>query len=738
MLTAFAAAPDAGIAPWAASAVDLVAIAVLLGWAWWRARSVSFGLLLPLWIGAAFLGVHALLAGLGSPEISATVAGGLMVIGLALALAARGQQITARCVPGAIGLGLAVTQAPLLVASIAEAADAPSRTVFHSAIVTIAVLPAIMLLVRRFSGSFQLATLLGYGVVALATVPMSLVYGVESGGDPNPIYLAIGGLGAAVAVALARDERRRSHAATTALLILPVITVLATIGTIVAVFVAPLSWLGEIWTGMVGGSGLSPLDDNRMPVPRTADAVAITIMVATLGLIIFNATGRLRPALRLLARLAGIPLLVWLAVVQAPWPTVPLVTLVGGLTLVVVTLLRRAVPADGGSVALALAGLVTGAVQIVSGFTGLLPEKWSTITAFALVTVAFALVAAARRATEVTVVGALVAGPAWIGFALSCALAADLRPRYVGLIVLAAAAVLLFIATANLPATASPGMPGGVDPVRPSDEASGSLAPSAVDVPQATESGPALAASNAETVAAQTGVSAEVAGSTVAAASARRFAGLAALEPVAHLTALVMLFAALGSARRVAEVCLLWGVAVGLTALWSQARLARTIAAGVIETVAWWSMLVATDVTVLEAYTVPVAVAGLVIGFFALRKRPELSSWIGYGPALVAAFGPSTVAMLPLDSSPWRRLLLGVFALVAVVAGAVRRRQAPFVVGAVVLVLLALHEIFVGWDLLPRWAWFALGGALLVGLGITYERRRRDIARLKEKISAMR
>ncbi len=53
------------------------------------------------------------------------------------------------------------------------------------------------------------------------------------------------------------------------------------------------------------------------------------------------------------------------------------------------------------------------------------------------------------------------------------------------------------------------------------------------------------------------------------------------------------------------------------------------------------------------------------------------------------------------DPQPWRRLLLGVAATGAVLAGATRRWQAPVLLGGGVLTLLALHEVARGWDLLP-------------------------------------
>jgi hypothetical protein len=151
---------------------------------------------------------------------------------------------------------------------------------------------------------------------------------------------------------------------------------------------------------------------------------------------------------------------------------------------------------------------------------------------------------------------------------------------------------------------------------------------------------------------------------------------------------------------------------------------------------AWWLLLADRGVTLVEAYTVPLALVGLLAGFAALRARPELHSWVGYGPALAAGFLPS-LALAVSDGTPWRRLLLGLAALLAVVAGSVRRRQAPVVSGGVVLVVLALNELARVWDLMARWIPLAAGGLLLVGLAVTYERRRRDLARLRAALGRM-
>ncbi|RQW83722.1 SCO7613 C-terminal domain-containing membrane protein, partial [Micromonospora globispora] len=76
-------------------------------------------------------------------------------------------------------------------------------------------------------------------------------------------------------------------------------------------------------------------------------------------------------------------------------------------------------------------------------------------------------------------------------------------------------------------------------------------------------------------------------------------------------------------------------------------------------------------------------------------------------------------------------------ALGAVLAGAVRRWQAPVLLGSATLVPLALHELARGLDLLPRWIFLALGGLALIALAATYERRRRDLARLRILVRRM-
>ena len=73
------------------------------------------------------------------------------------------------------------------------------------------------------------------------------------------------------------------------------------------------------------------------------------------------------------------------------------------------------------------------------------------------------------------------------------------------------------------------------------------------------------------------------------------------------------------------------------------------------------------------------------------------------------------------------RLVLVVAAAAAVtVAGTLLHRQAPFVLGAGTLLLVAVGRLGPYAPLLPRWITLGAVGLLLLVLGATYERRRQQ------------
>lgn len=185
----------------------------------------------------------------------------------------------------------------------------------------------------------------------------------------------------------------------------------------------------------------------------------------------------------------------------------------------------------------------------------------------------------------------------------------------------------------------------------------------------------------------------------------------------------------------------LGGVIAAATALRAERRRAASWTAGALFLAAAWLRLGVWGVTVPEAYTLPVTVPALVVGFLRRRRDPEASSWVAYGPGLAATLVPS---LMTVWSDPYgaRPLLLGTGALAVTLLGARFRLQAPLVLGGAALALVAVHELapyvvqLVG--VLPRWLPPAAAGLLLLAVGATYERRLREARRMRERLARMR
>ncbi|MEV6816633.1 hypothetical protein AB0M52_31620, partial [Micromonospora sp. NPDC051296] len=332
------------------------------------------------------------------------------------------------------------------------------------------------------------------------------------------------------------------------------------------------------------------------------------------------------------------------------------------------------------------AGVPVGVVLTGAGLLNLQATRAGTLAGLGLLVVAAAVAGAAARHPVVRLAGWLIAVAAATGFAVTAPLAGGLPLRVAAFAVLGVAALALALAATSATRRATvPDTAAGVGP-----------------------------------------------------------AGLVgrALDAAAQAVALVALLLTAGAPRHGATVCVLWGAAVGVRLLTRGESIGRRwVFAGIAggsEVLAVWLLLVAGGVTVLEAYTVPLAVLALGAGAVALRTRPGFTSWLALGPGLAAVLLPSLAAVLfGPDPQPWRRLLLGAAALTATLLGAVRRWQAPVVLGGVALTLLALHELVRSWDLLPRWVFLAAAGLALIGLAATYERRRRDLLRLRSAVGRM-
>lgn len=230
----------------------------------------------------------------------------------------------------------------------------------------------------------------------------------------------------------------------------------------------------------------------------------------------------------------------------------------------------------------------------------------------------------------------------------------------------------------------------------------------------------ATAAVGARTRTGPTALAVEITGASV---------GLLALGVAASRPAFLALVLALG------------GVIAAATAVRPERRRFASWTAAVLFLLATWVRLAVSDVTAPEAYTLPVTVPALVVGFLRRRRDREASSWSAYGPGLAATLLPSLVAAW-VDPDWMRPLLLGVAALVVTLLGARFRLQALLVLGGGALALDGLHElapyVVQVVDALPRWLPPALAGLLLLAVGATYEQRLRDARRLRERLGRMR
>lgn len=188
-------------------------------------------------------------------------------------------------------------------------------------------------------------------------------------------------------------------------------------------------------------------------------------------------------------------------------------------------------------------------------------------------------------------------------------------------------------------------------------------------------------------------------------------------------------------------ILLLAGLVVGAVALDSRRHTVAYVAIA-LELVASWYWLAGAAVQTPEAYTMPTALLALGAGWLATRRWPGTISWVTMAPGLLALLLPSLAYSFAEPDVAWRRFVIGALALAITLAGAAQRRQAPFLIGAGTLAVVAVHELAPAVanvaNLVPAWVPIAAGGLLLIVIGASYERRRRDLIRLTRAIAAMR
>lgn len=150
---------------------------------------------------------------------------------------------------------------------------------------------------------------------------------------------------------------------------------------------------------------------------------------------------------------------------------------------------------------------------------------------------------------------------------------------------------------------------------------------------------------------------------------------------------------------------------------------------GALLAMASWVRLYDLDVRTPEAYTLPSALALVLVGLVHLRREPGASTMTALSAGLGLATVPSLLRVLTEDPISLRAFLLGVGCLVLVLGGVRLRWQSPLVTGSVVGSVLVLWETQPYAAALPPWIPIAIAGAVLIGVGITWESRVRDLRR---------
>jgi hypothetical protein len=176
------------------------------------------------------------------------------------------------------------------------------------------------------------------------------------------------------------------------------------------------------------------------------------------------------------------------------------------------------------------------------------------------------------------------------------------------------------------------------------------------------------------------------------------------------------------------------GVAAGAYAVVAGRRWVGVVATADL-VLASWIALGGAEVETPEAYTGPAVLGLLLIAVPALRSGAR--SWAAEGPAVCVGLVPSALVVVA-DPTALRLVLVLAGATVLTVAGTVLHRQAPFVVGAGVLLFVAVGRLAPYAPLLPRWVTLGTAGLLLLVVGATYERRRQQAREAVAWVAEMR
>lgn len=131
--------------------------------------------------------------------------------------------------------------------------------------------------------------------------------------------------------------------------------------------------------------------------------------------------------------------------------------------------------------------------------------------------------------------------------------------------------------------------------------------------------------------------------------------------------------------------------------------------------------LSSSDVGAVEAYTGPLAVLLALVGVVQYRRDRTLPTRLVAGPALAVALLPSTLVAVS-GGDEIRLGLVTAAAIILLVLGLVRSWQAPVSIGTLALVIIAITQggPLIGY--VPGWVTLGIGGAVLLAIGVAWER----------------
>ncbi|MGZ8737299.1 MAG: SCO7613 C-terminal domain-containing membrane protein [Nocardioides sp.] len=180
------------------------------------------------------------------------------------------------------------------------------------------------------------------------------------------------------------------------------------------------------------------------------------------------------------------------------------------------------------------------------------------------------------------------------------------------------------------------------------------------------------------------------------------------------------------------------GAAVTALSLIREDRRALAWVGGALLALASWVRLWDIGVREPEAYTLPTALVLLTLGLLHLRRHPDANTMTALAPGLGLALVPSLLWVLA-DPIELRALLLGVACLGLVLAGVQLRWTAPLTLGALVggAEVVRLAAPYIG-EAVPRWVLIGATGAVLILMGVTWERRLREARQVMGYVRSLR